>query len=268
MRFYIIFFYIFFYNLSLFSQQLAKIIGEIPVPSGYKRTEVKKGSFGEFLRNLNLKKENSIVYLYNGQPKANQEAQYAVLNLDVGNRDLQQCADAIMRLRGEYLYSLEEYDKIIFHFTDGRKIRYRDYAEGYRTRKKGEKLEWGKFAKKDYSYVNFRRYMDLVFTYSGTSSLKRYDSIPVNPQEEIEIGYFLVQEKSPYGHAVIIVDKAVNKEGKKVYLLAQSFMPAQEIHILRNLKDFTISPWYELPAGMIQTPEWSFFLKDLARFKD
>ena len=216
MRFYIIFFYIFFYNLSLFSQQLAKIIGEIPVPSGYKRTEVKKGSFGEFLRNLNLKKENSIVYLYNGQPKANQEAQYAVLNLDVGNRDLQQCADAIMRLRGEYLYSLEEYDKIIFHFTDGRKIRYRDYAEGYRTRKKGEKLEWGKFAKKDYSYVNFRRYMDLVFTYSGTSSLKRYDSIPVNPQEEIEIGYFLVQEKSPYGHAVIIVDKAVNKEGKSI----------------------------------------------------
>lgn len=257
-----------FFSAPVFAQQLAKTIGEIPTPAGYKRMEIKKDSFGEFLRNQSLKQENSIVFLYNGRPKENQDAQYAVLKVDVGDRDLQQCADAVMRLWGEYLYSREEFDKIIFHFTDGRKIRYKDYAEGYRTKKKKEKLEWGKFAKRDYSYKAFRRYMDLVFAYAGTSSLKRYDSLPLKEGEEIEVGFFLVQEKTPYGHAVLVVDKAMNKEGKKVYLLAQSYMPAQEIHVLRNFGNLSLSPWYELSTQAIQTPEWSFAKKDWAKFKN
>jgi Domain of unknown function (4846) len=38
-----------------------------------------------------------------GDMKARQDVQYAVLDISVGNRDLQQCADAVMRIRGEYL---------------------------------------------------------------------------------------------------------------------------------------------------------------------
>jgi hypothetical protein len=263
------FFFIFlFINNLLNAQQLAKKIGEIPPPGGYKRVEQKKDSFGEFLRNQELKQENSIVFLYNGKPKANQDAQYSVLSIDVGDRDLQQCADAVMRLWAEYLYSMKEFDKIVFHFTDGRKIRYRQYAEGYRTKRKGKQVEWGRFAKKDYSYKAFRRYMDLVFTYAGTSSMKRYDTEQLNEEEIIDIGHILLQEGNPYGHAVLIVDKAVNKEGKTVYLLAQSFMPAQEIHILRNFNNLSLSPWYEIKDKNIRTPEWDFLKKDLVKFKN
>jgi hypothetical protein len=60
----------------------------------------------------------------------------------------------------------------------------------------------------------------------------------------------------------------VNKEGKKVYLLAQSYMPAQEIHVLRNFNNSQLSPWYELRegGGEIRTPEWDFTSRDLKRF--
>ena len=55
-------------------------------------------TFGAWLRSVPLKK-NLTVYLYNGVPKRNQEAQFAVLDVSVGHEDLQQCADAVMRLR-------------------------------------------------------------------------------------------------------------------------------------------------------------------------
>jgi len=41
---------------------------------------------------------------FSGEKIANQNNHEAVFNLDVGNQDLQQCADAIIRLRSEYLF--------------------------------------------------------------------------------------------------------------------------------------------------------------------
>jgi len=38
------------------------------------------------------------VFLYNGKIKQNQQAQFAVLDIGIGNKDLQQCADIILRL--------------------------------------------------------------------------------------------------------------------------------------------------------------------------
>ena len=49
-------------------------IGAIPLPPAYRRTAVAEGSFGEWLRELPLKKDKT-VYLYNGQKKPDQSAQ-------------------------------------------------------------------------------------------------------------------------------------------------------------------------------------------------
>ncbi|MGH7599664.1 MAG: DUF4846 domain-containing protein [bacterium] len=49
--------------------------------------------------------------MYNGAPKPNQAAQYRVLAIDVGNKDLQQCADAVIRLRAEYLFGQEKNER-------------------------------------------------------------------------------------------------------------------------------------------------------------
>ena len=66
-------------------------INDIPLPEGYKRLGTYSDPFACFLRNIELKKDRT-VYLFNGLPKRNQRAQFAVLNISVGNKDLQQCA--------------------------------------------------------------------------------------------------------------------------------------------------------------------------------
>src|SRR5882757_5040924 len=72
-----------------------KLISDVAPPPGYKRIPQNKNSFGEWLRNISLKKDRH-VYLYNGSLKRNQRAQFAVLDITVGKKDLQQCADAVM----------------------------------------------------------------------------------------------------------------------------------------------------------------------------
>lgn len=54
-----------------------------------------------------------------------------------------------------------------------------------------------------------------------------------------------------------------------VFLLAQSFMPAQDIHILKNPISGNLSPWYKLEeTKSLVTPEWTFTYSNLKRFKD
>ncbi len=70
------------------------------------------------------------------------------------------------------------------------------------------------------------------------------------------------------GHAVIVIDIAVRKKsGEKIFLLAQSYMPAQDIHILKNLRSRQFSPWYSVNFGRkLHAPEWVFTRDDLKRF--
>ena len=50
-----------------------------------------------------------------------------------------------------------------------------------------------------------------------------------------------------YGHAVTVVDVAQNsKTGKKAFLLAEGFLPARSIHVMRNLENPFRSPWFML----------------------
>src|SRR6185436_7548815 len=85
-------------------------VNEIAVPEGYKAISGDPASFAAWLGKVALKKDKT-VYLYDGSEKQNQSAQYAVLDISVGNQNLQQCADAVMRLRAEYLYSIGKYDR-------------------------------------------------------------------------------------------------------------------------------------------------------------
>jgi hypothetical protein len=90
---------------------------------------------------------------------------------------------------------------------------------------------------------------------------------PVENYQDIQVGDVLIQGGSP-GHAIIVFDVVVNqKTGQKAYLLGQSYMPAQEIHILKNLNNNNNNPWYLVEdSNIIKTPEWTFSIKDLKRF--
>lgn len=240
-------------------------IQEIPAPTGYQRIETESGSFASYLRNLELKNE-STVYLFDGSPKAYQGAQYAVIDMDVGNRDLQQCADAVMRLKAEYHYQNDQYENIHFNFTNGDRVDFVQYAKGYRPKVSGNHVSWNKTASEDFSYPAFRKYLTLIFSYAGSYSLSR-EMIPVSQVQELDIGQVFIQGGFP-GHAIIVVDLAENSQGKKVFMLAQSYMPAQDIHILKNPRNAGLSPWYSIEDGeVLFTPEWKFHSDDLKRFR-
>ena len=115
-------------------------INEIPLPEHLTRIVLPDKSFGQWLRNVKLK-SNRTVYLFNGKMKENQSAQYAVMDVPVGILDLQQCADAVMRLRAEYLRGINEEDKIAFHAGDGTLIDYVSWKKGYRFILKNRKLD-------------------------------------------------------------------------------------------------------------------------------
>src|SRR5688572_9799278 len=84
-------------------------VEEIQPPPGFKRISSPDNSFTTWLRNLHFKKDKT-VYLFNGEKKKNQSAQFAVIDISRSKKDLQQCADVVMRLRAEYLFANKKYD--------------------------------------------------------------------------------------------------------------------------------------------------------------
>lgn len=253
-------------NIGFINQEGKTLKERIKVPDGFIRVEVENESFAHFLRYLPLKQHGSKVRYYDGRIKE-RDVYEAVVDIDVGKRDLQQCADAVMRLRAEYLYNRKEYDKIHFNFTNGFKAEYTKWIQGYRITVEGNKANWVKTTGYSDDYQSFRKYLDIVFTYAGTLSLSM-ELVPVKISE-MKIGDLFIRGGSP-GHCVIVVDIAKDiKTAEKIFLLAQSYMPAQDIHILKNPVNNDLSPWYSIDfEDELQTPEWTFKKDELKRFKD
>lgn len=219
-----------------------KSIGEIPVPEGYQRLNYETGSFGFWLRELSLKKDKT-VYLYNGEVKQNQSAQFAVLDITTGKKDLQQCADVVMRLRAEYLFAGKKFDSI--SFTDYKEKKYQWSGAGNRQQ--------------------FNSYLENVFGWCGSASLERQLK-PVTRFDSMQAGDVLIKGGFP-GHAVIVADMAINEKGEKIYMLVQGYQPAQDMHVLVNPVNDSLSPWYKLEdAEKIITPEWIFYKNQLRRW--
>jgi hypothetical protein len=216
-------------------------IAAIPLPDGFKRMSADSNSFAAWLRHTGLKKDKT-VYLYNGDEKPNQQAQFAVLDISTGDKDLQQCADAVMRLRAEYLFATAQFDKIIF--TDNEAAVYQFTAP--------------------FTKDHFQHYLQKVFGMCGSASLSK--QLKLADFKSVQPGDVLIRGGFP-GHAEIVMDVAVSNSGKIIYLLAQSYMPAQDIHVLVNPNSKSLSPWYEVNEDEnIITPEYLFRKSELKRW--
>ncbi len=220
-----------------------KTIGDIQVATGYIRVKSAPGTFASWLRTIPLKEEKT-VYLYDGSAKRNQTAQFAVLDISTGNKDLQQCADAVMRLRAEYLFDKKLYDSIAFMDYSGKWYRWQG----------GDRQA-------------FDQYLQRVFGWCGSASLEKQMK-KVNDFNDISAGDVLIKGGFP-GHAMIVMDVAVNKEGKKIFLLAQGYQPAQDMHVVINPMDSALSPWYQTTGHVsdpVASPEWTFDRNQLKRW--
>ena len=252
---------------SIINPEGETIQSRIMPPPGSERITAKQNSFADYLRKLPLKPYKSLVRYYNGSAKPNHDVYDAVVNLEIGTKDLHQCADAVIRLRAEYLWDHKQYSKIQFHFTNGFLADYTEWMQGKRIVVKGNSVYWIQKSNTSNTYQDFWGYMETIFMYAGTLSLsKELQAVRIT---DMKIGDVFIKGGSP-GHAVIVVDMAVDKKtNKKFFLLAQSYMPAQEIQILKNPNNETISPWYSIDFEQrLITPEWAFKISDLKRFEE
>lgn len=251
---------------NLISKQGKTIESRFLLPEGFERTPADKNSFAHYLRSLELKPDGSKVKYYNGDEKI-KNVYDAVIDLPIGNKDLHQCADAVMRLRADYLYSQKQYEKIHFNLTNGFNCEYKKWMEGQRVSVKGNITSWYDTGKPSNDEKTFWKYLEFVFSYAGSLSLSK--ELIKADIKDLRPGDVFIRGGNP-GHAVIVVDMAENKKtGKKIFLIAQSYMPAQETQILKNLNDNKLSPWYSADFGEeLQTPEWDFSKSELMRFKE
>ncbi|WP_151088696.1 DUF4846 domain-containing protein [Hymenobacter baengnokdamensis] len=237
-------------------------------PAGCQRQAVRPGSWGEWLRGLPLRPAGTPARLYDGRLKDNQAVVAAVVDIAPGTRDLQQCADAVIRLRAEYLFS-QNPNRIHFHLTTGYDTWFSDYLAGHTFQVHGEEVKAAAKPAEAITHAALERYLLPVFGYAGTRSLSR-EVRPV-PLAEVQPGDVLVHGGRP-GHAVLVVDVAENSQtGRRYLLLAQSYMPAQSIHLLRNVAQPKLGAWFAVPSpaqAEFETPEWTFASTELGRFED
>jgi hypothetical protein len=243
------------------------ILTRINPPKGFVRANVAQNSYGEYVRNIPLKPHGTEVRTFDGSIKPNFNTYVAVMDLAIGHKDLHQCADAVMRLRAEHLWKQEEYDKIHFNFTNGFRVDYTEWMAGKRVVVNGNKTYWTQRNAASNTYEDFWSYLEIVFSYAGTLSLSK-ELEPITTSE-MQIGDVFIYGGSP-GHAVVVIDMATNPEtNEQLFMLAQSYMPAQEIQILVNPTNENLSPWYSLDFGnQLDTPEWDFSADELMRFPE
>ena len=223
-------------------------------PAGFERITLEPGSFGAWLRKLPLAAADTPVRAYDGRVlhRVGHPGIVAVTTLDIGKADLQQCADAVMRLHAEWKWSRGEKD-MSYRAAAGTPMPYARWERGERVVQNGNAISWqqrGRASVND--HASFRTYLDAVFAWSNTVALSR-QAKPVT-REELRPGDFMILPGNP-GHTVLVLDMAKDRAGHVVVLLGQSYMPAQSFQVLRPDPSHA---WFDIdPAAEgVQTPFW------------
>jgi len=241
-----------------------KKIREIYLPKEFGYANEGDSAYSNWLLDLKFKK-NKPVYLYDGKLKSNQDVHYGVLNIDIGKNDLIQCADAAIKMRADYLFEKNRFAEINFIATSGDKLSFESWLKGTRWKAQGNKLV--PYTARNVTNIkkDYDAFMNFVYSYCGTYSLSNQLK-QVSDISSLQAGDIFIKGGFP-GHAVTVLAVAVNGGGKKIFLLSQGYMPAQDIHVLKNYADASLSPWYALSdIYPLYTPEWQFNNGSLKRW--
>ena len=243
-----------------------KKIRDIPLPEGFSLMNAQDSLYSQWLLNLQLK-SSKIVHLYDGSEKQNQHVQFAVLDIDIGQKDLIQCADAAIKLYADYLFQSKKYADIKFTATSGTLLSFTEYKNGKRWKpEKNDLIAYFTSTNNGSLEDKYNSFMKIVFSYCGTYSLNK-QLVNVKQMDSIMPGDIFIHGGFP-GHAVTVMAIAGNGKGKKIFLLSQGYMPAQDIHILKNYNNSNLSPWYEVNTeDNLNTPQWAFYKGSLKRWQ-
>jgi hypothetical protein len=224
------------------------LASRIAPPPGYSRVPVEGGSFSAFVRGLPLAPKGTPVLAHDGDVVRPADDDYveAVVAIDVGNADLQQSSDVIVRLHAEWLWGRGERSKISYVASTKLELPLSRWEKGQRlVTNNGSDVFWAIQGKpKEVDYAEFRRYLDAVFNWGNSTSLS-VRSRKLDKPEELIPGDFFLHSHSP-GHVAIVLDVAEKPGGERVALLGQVLNPAQSLHVLRPGR---ATPWFSLRPG-------------------
>lgn len=236
-----------------------------PAPAGFSRVPLAGDSFGAFLRRLPLLPAGEPVRAFDGRALGTPHV--AVIALDIGARDLQQCADSALRLRVEHLWARGQQGKLAFHATSGDRLPFARYAAGEQIAVRGNKVSWraadAGAAKGERNRAALARWLDDVFMYAGSRSLAKDTTAVV---DDVLPGDLLVVGGSP-GHVLVVLDVAVQGAERRL-LIGEGFMPAQSFHVVPSTSG---EPWVTPAAdGSVKVPTWPapFPRSSLRRFTE
>jgi hypothetical protein len=192
---------------KLFSQNR---ISEISLPVGYTRIHFAKNSYSHYIQNLPLKADNSILE-WSGSKLRLSSFLYNVLAVVdkpiLFKEDLEQCADYSMRFWADYHKENNKLSQLFLYNYSGTKKLFKNSKKSY------------------------LKYLRWHMAFSNSFSVKS-GAQKISKNKKLRPGDMFVQNKNGgIGHVSVVVDAAENKNGKRIYLIGYSYMPAQEFHI-------------------------------------
>jgi len=230
------------------------------LPEGFVRLPAANTSYTSFLRNLRLRPDGTA---YEHTPP---EDKYAGIFHMVMPNDIRQDIHLGVRLWAEYLFSLKQYNKIIFSIKTSAEppFSYAQWVRGLQLTI-GDKL----FSTKQTTDVDrlstLHRYLGFIFDhYDVTAMMADVQRVSVN---DIMPGDMFIQPVRS-GYAVVVVDVAYNPvTGERIFLLAKNYKSAKSAFILVQWGG---SPWYSIKPDedKLITPEFIFQKTNLRRFRD
>ncbi|MDR3086196.1 MAG: DUF4846 domain-containing protein [Christensenellaceae bacterium] len=239
-------------------------------PTGYVRINAPAESFQSFLRNYALKPSGSPVLAYDGTERANAGAA-AVLKVDLGQKNHEGPAGAVLRLAAEYLFEQSRFSRISFTLGTQFDFSFDTWAEGKTLQVDGNSVKWVSGGDSGSGRDNFTRYLQTLFRYVSVDTLKKdmtlIEDAEISPIEAGDI--FLGVDANGKPVCAMVADLvSAGAGGGRAMLLLEGGLPAQEAHIVQNPGDSVLSPWYEcISEGKIQTPSAELDLSQRYRLK-
>lgn len=218
-----------------------------PPPAGFIR--VPPSEFAQYAQSLPVSRHGTPLLAYDGRPIHGHT--HRVLDVPMVPGDLQQCADAILRVRADWLRQAG--GDVSFYSTSGEPMPWTRYLAGERGVADGNRLSW----EKGHPPATWDEYLASVFDVAGTASLAERETLPASTPKP---GDVVVEPGFP-GHAVLIVDVATRGDDT-VVLVIESFMPAQDVHVELG----PVDGWWDWADG-VALPHWPLERTMLRRWR-
>ncbi len=234
------------YNL----EKYISIEAHFSPPSGFKRVKTDSNSFAAYLRKLPVvaSTNNVLDFKNNIRVKAGDSTLAAVVPFAIKGKRLWQCMDILLILRVDYLKKEKDTESIKFPLPDGLILSWKEWRDGFRPDFSGLRFYKTRSETFNATANSFKRYLNSIFSYSNTQTF--FYHYPQVSLGSIKPGDFIVK-KGKKGHAVLVLDIAVNDRNEKVALIGQGDTPACQFYILKSKQN---SPWFRI-SEQADSPE-------------